>query len=377
MNYNDYNRGRMQTSDNGAGNRYVTSSFIDDKYMSSLAVIGAILLLLIVTTVFFCVFANDFSFPSWNEIFTTASINNRPTIKDPEKVYPYVTNTTKKQFVANKGGTGLGSLALSSDYVILISVDDMSTIGHKNADEKIYPASMTKVMTIITALDYIEDLDDEYTVTDKVLKTIPSGSSTAGMSYAKTEYGITSYTVRDLLYGISYCSGSDSVICLLDYLGVTMSEFASLMNEKAKQIGLKSTHFGGAIGMDAEGNQTTCRDMAAIMAYAMENEYAKSFFSGIRHYYDLHDDISYFHSTLSKTLDNLYVTPETVINGYTLIAAKSGLEDLAGYCLVSYIENDSTGEKFVLVTAKAERAEWPAAANPIHDMVAIFNALKP
>jgi D-alanyl-D-alanine carboxypeptidase (penicillin-binding protein 5/6) len=217
-----------------------------------------------------------------------------------------------------------------------------------------------------------------YTVTDRILKSIPYGASTAGMSYAKSEYGITTYTIRDILYGISYCSGADSVACLMDYLNVSMDDFAVLMNEKAKEIGLKNTHFGGAIGMDDEENQTTCRDMAAIMAYTMENEYARELFSGIRHYYDLHNkEYSYFHSTLSKTLDNLDKKPETLLNGYTLVAAKSGYEDKAGYCLVSYITNNGTGEHYVLVTANAERAEWPAAANPIYDMVAIFNAIKP
>lgn len=373
MRYDEYNRGEMQVSGRRGENRYVTSSIIDDQRTSSVAIISAILLLTILTGVFFVAFNDDFSFPTWEEIFSSSN----PTIKDPDKNYPYTTQTSKKQFVASKGGTGLGGLALSSDYAILINVDDMTTIGYKNPDDKIYPASMTKLMTVITALDYIENLDDVYTVTDKVLKSIPSGSSTAGMAYAKSEYGIKTYSVRDILYGISYCSGADSVACLLDYLDVSMDEFATLMNAKAKEIGLKNTHFGGAIGMDAEENQTTCRDMAAIMAYAMENKYAKEFFSGIRHYYDLHDDISYFHSTLSKTLDYMGKKPNTLLNGYTLVAAKSGLEDKAGYCLVSYIANDATGERYVLVTAKAEKHEWPAAANPIYDMVAIFNALKP
>jgi D-alanyl-D-alanine carboxypeptidase (penicillin-binding protein 5/6) len=375
MRYDEYNRGEMRVSRRRRENRYVTSSIIDDQRTSSIAIISAILLLTILTGVFFVAFADDFSFPAWDEIFSSSSAI--PSIKDPNKNYPYATKTSKKQFVAKSGGTGLGGLALSSDYAILISVDDMTTVAYKNADEKIYPASMTKLMTVITALDYIENLDDVYTVTDRILKSIPYGASTAGMSYAKSEYGITTYTIRDIIYGISYCSGADSVACLMDYLNVSMDDFAVLMNEKAKEIGLKNTHFGGAIGMDTEENQTTCRDMAAIMAYAMENQYAKDFFSGIRHFYDLHENISYFHSTLSKTLDNLDKKPETLLKGYTLVAAKSGYEDKAGYCLVSYITNNETGERYVLVTANAERAEWPAAANPIYDMVAIFNAIKP
>ena len=65
------------------------------------------------------------------------------------------------------------------------------------------------------------------------------------------------------------------------------------------------------------------------------------------------------------------------MKGYTLIAAKSGLEDKAGYCLVSYIENDETGEKYVLVTAKAEKYDYPAAGNPLCDMQTIFKTIKP
>jgi hypothetical protein len=78
----------------------------------------------------------------------------------------------------------------------------MTTLAYKNADEKIYPASMTKVMTVITALDYIEDLDAKYTVTKQVLNSIPSGASNASMSYVLNEYGVDTYTVRD--FGFNY-----------------------------------------------------------------------------------------------------------------------------------------------------------------------------
>ena len=114
------------------------------------------------------------------------------------------------------------------------------------------------------------------------------------------------------------------------------------------------------------------------MAYAMENQYAREFFSGLSHHYDCYgSEYTYYHSTLANTVVQMDYSTDTLLKGYTLIAAKSGLEDNAGYCLVSYIENDETGEKYVLVTAKAERAEWPSAANPINDMRTIFNGLKP
>jgi D-alanyl-D-alanine carboxypeptidase len=194
------------------------------------------------------------------------------------------------------------------------------------------------------------------------------------MKYLYVEYGSVDYTVRDLLFGISYRSGADSVVCLLDYLGLSMQDFAVLMNQKADEIGLKNTNFGGAIGMDRENNRTTCRDMAAIMAYAMENPLCKEFFGGVLYRLDHITIMTYKNSTLGKTLDNMGIEPSDVLGEkYSIIATKSGLEDLAGYCLVSCIKNNDTGDLFVLVTANAKKSNQ----NPILDMQEIFLTFNP
>lgn len=373
MSKNNYYRGEIRTR-GGGGNRFVASDIIKDQRISSITIVSAILVLAIVTCTFFALFG-DVSLPAW---LSGNEMQNNGITQDPNKNYPYTTKTDKTQFIASQGGTGLGGLYLNSDYAILVRLSDMSTLGYKNADEVIYPASMTKIMTVITALDYIEDLDDVYVVTKKVLNTVPYNASTAYLSIY-LENGDNTVTVRDLLYGIAYRSGADSVMCLIDYFGLTVDGFVELMNKKAIEIGLKNTHFGGAIGMDAEENQTTCRDMAAIMAYAMENEYAREFFSGGKHPLDFIEGYSYYHSTLDTLLGNMFTNAERVLgNDYTILAAKSGLETNAGYCLASYIRNDTTGELFVLVTAHADRSdEYPPARNPILDMVKIFDYLEP
>lgn len=377
MKYSDYNSTEFNVGKK-RGNRYVSSSLVDNQRTSSIAIISAILALAIITCAILVVFKNDFYFPTWIGDRENTTPRDHPITVDPSKDYPYATSTSKTKFVASTGGTGLGGLGLNSQYAILINTSDMSTVAHKNADAIIYPASMTKVMTVITALDYIEDLDDVYTFHPAILRSLTGRESAAGMKYVFEEYGINTYTIRDLLYGISYKSGADSVVCLLDYFDVSMEEFATLMNQKAEEIGLENTTFGGAIGMDHENNQTTCRDMAAIMTYAMENEYARQFFSGGKHRFDLHDGFSYYHSTLDTLLDKMDTSSELLLGNYTVIAAKSGLETNAGYCLVSYIKNDKTGECFVLVTGKAEKhSDWTPAANPINDMVKIFEELKP
>ena len=378
MKNNKYNSGEIYVGFDSR-NRFVSSSFVDDTKKSSIAVIASILVLTIVTCAFFAVFGNlEADLPAGNfdsdTTTTTTTTNDNPPIDPDTTKYPYATITDKTDFIASKGGDDLSDVYLYSEYAILIRLSDMTTIAHQNADTKMYPASMTKVMTVVTALDLIEDLEDEYIITSEILNTLPEGASTAWLK----DFVGSRVTVRDLLYGISYRSGGDSVICLLDYLGLSAQQFALLMNEKADAIGLQSTSFGGAIGMDEEENQTTCRDMAAIMAYAMENPLCNELFGG-KAYRLKYIEMTYYNATLTNTLDNMGTKPSYVLgNGYTLLAAKSGLEDNAGYCLVSYIQNDVTGEKFVLVTANAGRAsDYPYNKNPILDMEILFNEFNP
>lgn len=362
MKNKNYNSGEMRVGKDSK-NRFVSSSFVNDTAKSSVAIIASILVLAIISCAFFAVFGDfDFGKPAWNPFGdkiddeNPSDVNSAPT------------------YIAAEGGKGMYQLDLSSQYAILVKVSDMTTLAHKYADEIIYPASMTKVMTVVTALDLISNFDDEYVITKEVLNTVPQGASSAWLS----TYVGSKVSVRDLIYGISYMSGADSVLCLLDYLGKSVEEFAALMNMKAEEIGLQNSHFGGAVGMDAEENQTTCRDMAAIMAYAMENPACVEFFGGISYKLDF-VDMTYYNSTLSKTLNNMGTNPEKVLgDDYTLVAAKSGLEDNAGYCLVSYIRNDVTGEYFVLVTAKASRSDtYPPNRNTILDMEMIFDEYTP
>lgn len=364
MNKKNYNSGELKVGKDEK-NRFISSSFIDDTKKSSIAIISSILVLAIITCTFFALFGEfNFTFPAWNskDDDTTTSVPEVP-----------------KSYIATSGGVDLSEFELYAGNVILIKLSDMTTVAHKNADNIFLPASMTKVMTILAALDYIENLDDEYVITKEVLDKMPYGSSHANLSY----YIGNKVSIRDLLYGVSYESGADSVLCLIDSIGFTWDEFTTLMNKKAKEIGLQNTTFGGAIGMDAEGNQTTCRDIAAMMAYAMENPICIELFGGTEYKCDLIPR-TYHNGTLYDTVNdfddkaNGYdATPENILEGYTLLAAKSGAESIPGYCLVSYIQNNETGEKFILVTGNTQYEKPPYRRVRILDMKKIFSALNP
>ena len=389
MNKNDYKSGKFRTGQNSKS-RYVSSKEKNDGKKTFIIQSVLVLLLLAIIFVLFAVLSPD-GLLAWNPFLDDSSVSHIPgTIPkptDPNKEYPYTTQTNKTQFVASDGGKWLSGL--DSECAILVSLSDMSTLGYKYADDIIYPASMTKLMTVITALDLIENLDDTYIfdpgVFDRMVldpqrrAELINDAADAEMKYLYdeyfdgTDYEWVTYTVRDLIYGISYRSGWDSVVCIIDYLGLTWDQFVALMNSKANEIGLKNTHFGGAIGMDYETNQTTCRDMAAMMAYAMENPLCAEFFGGTS-YRLTHMRMTYTNRTLYGTLNNMGTSLDKVLGSkYTIIATKSGYETNAGYCLVSCIQNNESGELFVLVTANAKNG----TKYSILDMQAVINNFRP
>ena len=363
MNYKS--SGNFRTGKRGA-RTFVSSAILDDKRTSSIAVIVAVLALALITCILFVTFGDIFVFPTINWGVGGHLGNGY------DERGPYATVTKKNNFVAKEGGISLADATLYSERAILVRLSDMSTVAHKNADEKMYPASMTKVMTVVVALDHIKDIDAKYLIKKSVISNMPEGASNAGL----TEFVGQSLSLRDLLYGVTYLSAADSVLCLVDALGFTMDEFVSLMNDKAKEIGLKNTTFGGAIGMDSENNQSTCREIAAIMAYAMENPYCRELFGGTKYNTQAVTDL-YYNATLHTSLKEFSKTTETVLDGYRLVAAKSGFEVLAGYCLVSYIEDSETGEGYVLVTAGAEAYKDPYRKTRIYDMIEIFDKVMP
>ena len=357
MNNNNYERGKLKTGSESQ-NRYASSHTAHYRKVSNIAIIVAILALIAVTCLIFSAFWEEF-LPVWNV---------EENLEQP---------SSKPSYIASEGGDDLSDVYLYSEYAILIKVSDMTTIAHQGADTVIYPASMTKVMTVLVALDHIENLDDEYVINEDAINQMDPESSNAGLKY----YIGRKVSVRDLLYGVSYESAADSVFCLIDYLGFTMKDFVSLMNEKAKEIGMQNTRFGGAIGMDYEENQTTCRDIAGMMVYAMENPLCRELFGGTKYEVSTMNK-TYYNGTLWTTVNDFdtidfNATPENIVAGYNLLAAKSGYEINAGYCLVSYLENDRTGEKFVLVTANAPHDKSPYRRARILDMQTLFDLFQP
>lgn len=159
--------------------------------------------------------------------------------------------------------------SLRSKSIYMINLDSDSVVFEQNAQERVYPASLTKIMTAIVALESDVDLDKETTALKAYIQSYLyelGGASLGGIYLGET------LTIRDLLYATIVQSACEAAMMVGDYIGDgDIENFVALMNKKAKEIGAKNTNFTNTTGLFDENNYSTAYDMALIMKYAMEN----------------------------------------------------------------------------------------------------------
>ena len=153
-----------------------------------------------------------------------------------------------------------------AEAVYMKNLDTGQVIYEKNPDQRMYPASLTKIMTAIVTLENVEDLDGETAYLKLYLQDMiyGTGSSTGGF-YLNDEASI-----RDILYATLLQSAGECALMLADYVGDgSVDHFVDMMNDKAAELGCTGTHFANPHGLFDENNYTTARDMAIISEYAM------------------------------------------------------------------------------------------------------------
>lgn len=157
---------------------------------------------------------------------------------------------------------------ISASGAILITADEGEIIYEKDADKKLMPASTTKIMTALVALEILEEIGagpDSRVIIPKEAVGV-EGSSI----YLKEGEKIT---IEELLYGTMLQSGNDAATALAICCGGTLENFVDKMNEKAKELGCRNTNFINPSGLSHEEHYTTAGDLARIAREAMKNEY--------------------------------------------------------------------------------------------------------
>lgn len=252
---------------------------------------------------------------------------------------------------------------VSSPYAALLDVDNHKIIAGKQADTRMYPASMTKVMTLIVVTDNIDKISQTYTFEFEMLNRLfREEASVAGFLEGET------VDVEDLLYGLILPSGADAAEALAIMVAGSNEEFAKLMNEKCKELGLKYTHFTNPTGLYDEEQYTTPSEMAMIMEYAMKDE-TRAKVLGTYQYKtkatEQHPEGIPLTSTMySRIYGN--EAPGVLVKG-----GKTGFTNEAGSCLVSYAVTNK-GNAYVFCTGGATY-RWA----PVYDEIYVYKNIIP
>lgn len=156
---------------------------------------------------------------------------------------------------------------VSAQSAMLLDADSGKILFSKNADEKVYPASTTKILTALIVLDNVADLDTIVTVGQEVTPFTASSSLLSPQLQVGEQI-----SVKDLLYGMTVASGNECASALAVYVAGSESNFVAMMNNKAKEIGMENTNFTNPHGTHNENHYTTAADMAKLAIYAYQNK---------------------------------------------------------------------------------------------------------
>ena len=235
-------------------------------------------------------------------------------------------------------------LAPNAKSAIMIEASTGEILFQKNKDEKLAPASMTKMMSMLLIMEEIESgnlkWDEEVTASER--------ASSMGGSQIFLKAG-EKMTVTDLLKGVAIASGNDAVVALAERISGSEEAFVKRMNTRGKDLGLKNTNFVNATGLTADNHYSSAYDMSVIAKELVK-----------------HEKVLEFTSTYEDYLRKDTKSPFWLVNTNRLVRFKEGVDGLktgftdeAGYCLTATMKKD--GMRLITVVMKEENTNKRSA----------------
>ncbi|MBR4138406.1 MAG: D-alanyl-D-alanine carboxypeptidase [Lachnospiraceae bacterium] len=272
----------------------------------------------------------------------------------PEEVLPVY------EFVSTADTKNIYSDKVISSHGILVNADTDIIVASKGAKERVSPASMTKVLTVLVAAEHVseEQLDDTFTMTIDITDySFVNDCSNAGFLVDEK------VPVRDLFYGTILPSGGDAAVGLATYVAGSHEAFVDMMNEKLEELGISdSAHFTNCVGLYDENHYCTMYDMAIIMKAAMENELCREVLST-----KCYTTTPTTEHPEGITISNWFLRRiEDKDTHGEVLGAKTGFVAQSGSCAVSYQEFPD-GSSYICATA-GSTSSWRC----IYDHVEIY-----
>jgi serine-type D-Ala-D-Ala carboxypeptidase (penicillin-binding protein 5/6) len=224
---------------------------------------------------------------------------------------------------------------------ILVDFNSGEVLSEKDADVRMDPASITKLMTAYAVFSELRKgemaLDELVTISERAWRT--------GGSRTFIQVG-TRVSVEDLIRGMIIQSGNDASVALAEHTAGTEAAFADLMNEYARRLGMVNTNFRNATGLPGEDHYSSARDIA-LLAAAIIREYPE--------FYQFYSEREFTFNNISQRNRNQMLWRDPTVDGM-----KTGMTDAAGYCLVSSAKRDGMRLISVLLGTTSAKARADA-----------------
>ncbi|MBQ8107830.1 MAG: D-alanyl-D-alanine carboxypeptidase [Ruminococcus sp.] len=275
------------------------------------------------------------------------TVSQEPVVEEP--VVPEVKPSVLPQIANTYQTIDLKDATFATACLLDCQTNEL--LAGQKYDKKIYPASLTKLMTLLVAVEKNPDLKATYTFTDADIDPlIEENASRAGFEAGET------VTVEDLLYASIAVSGADGTIGLANVTAGSEAAFVELMNQKVTELGLSDTHFVNASGLHNEQHYTTAQDMAAITKACLDDAtcrkvmFAESYTTSET---EQHEEgielISIFHGRFGGYFIDIDGDGE---GDADILGGKTGFTDEAMYTLSTVIDVD--GKEYVCVVTKCD-----------------------
>jgi D-alanyl-D-alanine carboxypeptidase (penicillin-binding protein 5/6) len=231
------------------------------------------------------------------------------------------------------------SFDMYSQHALLINLTTGEVMFEHDASARVYPASLTKIMTVLVGLEQAES--DTMIVRADFERLMLDNASIAGFEYGEER------TLMEVLHGAMLPSGADATATIAHNIAGSYEAFVELMNERARTLGMHDTNFMNTSGLHDENHYTTAHDMAILLRYALDNPRFREIFTA-RSY-----SFTTFYGeqrTMDSTLfANMWTTEFT---GGEIIGGRTGFTTEAGRCLASLATNGRS--EFILITLGAD-----------------------
>ena len=231
-------------------------------------------------------------------------------------------------------------LAENAKSAILIEASTGKILFEKNADEKLHPASMTKMMSMLLIIEAIEDGVIKW---DQIVQVSENASSMGG-SQILLETG-EKMSVRDLFKGVAIASGNDAVVALAEAVAGSVNNFVSMMNKRSSELGLTNTNFKNPHGLDDANHYSSSRDMSIIAKELVKHK-------EVLEYTKIYED--YLREDTDRKI--WLVNTNRLVRFYDGVdGLKTGYTEDAGYCMTATAEKD--GMRIIAVVMGEETSK--------------------